>query len=166
MDPLFKKLNFKEQSQILVLNAPESFNKHLDALVESIEIIKDINVAGKIEFVISFVTRKQEIDEQVPMIVPKLVGDAFIWFCYPKGNSKNYTCDFNRDTGWDILGEKGFEGVRMVAIDQDWSALRFRNTAYIKKMTRRKSFAMSKEGKQKQKGSNSTNSDTSIKTDA
>jgi hypothetical protein len=34
-----------------------------------------------------------------------------------------------------------------VAIDEDWSALRFRKVAFIKTMTR--SFAMTEEGKEK-----------------
>jgi hypothetical protein len=36
-----------------------------------------------------------------------------------------------------------------VAIDEDWSALRFRRVGYIKTMTR--SFAMTKAGKEKVK---------------
>mgnify|MGYP005835701873 CR=1 FL=1 len=39
------------------------------------------------------------------------------------------------------------EPVRQVAIDEDWSALRFRRVEYIKTMTR--SFAMTLEGKAK-----------------
>jgi len=46
-----------------------------------------------------------------------------------------------------VLGKSGFEPVRMVAIDEDWSALRFRKPENIKKMTR--SFAMTAEGKKK-----------------
>ena len=56
-----------------------------------------------------------------------------------------YKCDFNRDNGWTRLGELGFEPVRQVAIDDDWSALRFRRVGFIKTMTR--SFAMTEEGK-------------------
>ncbi|MFM7857171.1 MAG: hypothetical protein ACKO96_35940, partial [Flammeovirgaceae bacterium] len=55
--------------------------------------------------------------------------------------------EFNRDNGWSILGKLGFEPVRMVAIDEDWSALRFRKPKDIKKMTR--GFAMTLEGKRK-----------------
>ena len=63
-------------------------------------------------------------------------------------------CDFNRDTGWDALGNLGFEPVRMIAIDEDWSALRFREAKFIKTITRRESFALSKEAKERttQKG--------------
>ena len=74
-------------------------------------------------------------------------GDGLIWFAYPKGTSKKYKCEFNRDSGWAELGKHGFEPVRLVAIDEDWSALRFRNAENIKTMTR--SFAIKKTGKKK-----------------
>ena len=67
----------------------------------------------------------------------------------PKGTSKNYKCEFNRDTGWKILGELGFEPVRMVAIDADWSALRFRRAEFIKTMIRDAKYALSAEGKKR-----------------
>jgi len=79
--------------------------------------------------------------------LPKLTKDALLWFCYPKGSSKKYKCDFNRDNGWQALGELGFEPVRMVAIDEDWSALRFKPAEAIKTMTR--SFAITATGKAK-----------------
>jgi hypothetical protein len=85
----------------------------------------------------------------MPKLDPLLEGDALLWFAYPKGTSKKYTCDFNRDTGWQIVGDHGFEGVRQVAIDEDWSALRFRRTKFIKTMTRNSKIAISSEGKKR-----------------
>ena len=55
-----------------------------------------------------------------------------LWFAYPKGTSKRYTCEFNRDAGWGVIRAAGFDSVRMVAIDEDWSALRFRRLEYVK----------------------------------
>ena len=40
----------------------------------------------------------------------------------------------------------------MVAIDEDWSALRFRRVEFIKKMTRRKSMTISEVRMTKTKG--------------
>ena len=74
-------------------------------------------------------------------------GDAVIWFAYPKGSSKRYTCEITRDTGWQALGRAGFEPVRMVAIDEDWTAVRFRRVDFIKTMTRPSEYAMSTAGK-------------------
>jgi hypothetical protein len=48
-----------------------------------------------------------------------------------------------------MLGKLGFEAVRQVAIDQDWSALRFRRVEFIKTMSRDKKRAISEVGKTK-----------------
>jgi hypothetical protein len=78
------------------------------------------------------VTRQAELDKLIPQIVKRAKGDAIVWFAYPKGTSKKLTCDFNRDTGWKKLKKAGFDTVRAVAIDEDWSALRFRRVEFIK----------------------------------
>jgi hypothetical protein len=70
-----------------------------------------------------------------------------VWVAYPKGSSKKYTCEFNRDSGWSSMGAQGLEPVRMVAIDEDWSALRFRRVDYIKTMKRGAAHAISAKGK-------------------
>lgn len=148
MNTLFKKLNYKAQPVVYVLNAPESFETDLESLTEQATLLRSLDqsqTAG-IEFIMAFVTGQNQINEIIPLIAPRLEGDAILWMCYPKKTSKNYQCDFNRDTGWAILGEYGLEGVRMVAIDTDWSALRFRKVAYIKQLTR-KFNALSEEGK-------------------
>lgn len=46
------------------------------------------------------------------------------WVAYPKGNRT----DVNRDTLWPILAEFGMRPNAQVAIDNTWSALRFRPT--------------------------------------
>jgi hypothetical protein len=137
MTPLFKKLNFKNQATILVLGSPESFTKELDAMSEFATICQHEEQLSQIDFVIVFVTKRQEIGEAIEKIFPKLRADAVLWFCYPKGTSKKYKCDFNRDSGWEKLREYKLEAVRQVAIDDDWSALRFREIRFIKTLTRK-----------------------------
>jgi hypothetical protein len=148
MTPLFAKLNLKDQTEIVVLNAPPSFEAEL-ATLENVKVIREAAKAGRIAFSLAFVTRQKEIDTLAPRIVAKADEDAVVWFVYPKQTSKKYKCDFNRDTGWAALGAAGYEGVRMVAIDEDWSALRFRNVAFIKSMTRDATRAQSAEGKKR-----------------
>jgi len=142
----FEKLNLKDQKQILVLNAPESFEPELKTL-RGIGVQRDLKSAGAIEFSLAFVTKQQEVDALGKAIAKKIAGDAVVWFAYPKGSSKRYKSEINRDSGWKVLGEGGFEPVRMVAIDEDWSAVRFRRVDYIKTLTRGKEHRMSAEGK-------------------
>ena len=151
MDAVFKKMNFKEQEHVVVLNAPESFQANMEAMQPWTNIKTNLR-SKQIEFVVAFVTEQKEIDNLVSKIMPKLQEDALVWFCYPKKSSKNYTCNFNRDTGWEIMGKYNMEGVRMVAVDADWSALRFRNVKNIKTMTRAKGWTLSKAGKKKTTG--------------
>ena len=147
MTPLFKKLNYKNQSIIFILNAPDSFQKEIDDM-ENVALVKtDLAKAKEIPFVLAFVTKLKEVESFASKLKQVYKDDEVIWLAYPKLSSKKYTCEFNRDTGWQAFGDIGFEGVRMVAIDEDWSALRFRKADNIKSITR--SFAMSKKGKEK-----------------
>ena len=83
-------------------------------------------------FALSFVTQRGELHRLSRKLSAKAAGDAILWFAYPKGTSKKYSCDFNRDDGWEVLRQAGFDSVRQVAIDDDWSALRFRRVEFIK----------------------------------
>ncbi len=148
MPAVFKKLNLKDQPEILVLNAPASFETELTAL-ENVTIHREVEAVTKIDFSLTFVITQAELDRLSRAVGEKAEGDAVVWFAYPKGSSKKYKCEFNRDSGWTVLGELGFEPVRQVAIDEDWSALRFRRVAYIKSMVRDKKMTISLEGKQR-----------------
>ena len=129
MTPLFKKLNLGTLRRIHVLNAPESFETELAAL-DGIEIGRDAR--GKVAWALAFAMTQAELDKASRALVKAADGDAQLWIAYPKGSSKRYRCEFNRDSGWTVLKDAGFDTVRMVAIDEDWSALRFRRSEYIK----------------------------------
>jgi hypothetical protein len=147
MDSVFKKMNFKDSKTVVVVNAPLSFKQNIEAMQGLTTFHRDLSAVEKTDFILAFCTKQDEVDAISVEAATKLEDDGLLWFAYPKGTSKKYKCDFNRDTGWAVLGENGFEGVRAVAIDEDWSALRFRRVGFIKKMTR--SFAMTKEGKER-----------------
>ncbi|MFN3528500.1 MAG: hypothetical protein ACK417_01085 [Bacteroidia bacterium] len=97
----------------------------------------------------AFVMTQAALDAASAQLANNLASDGILWLCYPKGSSKRYRCEFNRDTGWTVLGQLGFEPVRQVAIDEDWSALRFRRVEHIKTLTRSKNMALTEEGKKR-----------------
>jgi hypothetical protein len=131
----FEKLNLKDQTAILVLNAPASFEPELAAL-HAVTVLRDLQPLDAIDFSLAFVTTQRQVDTLAQAIASRAKGDAVVWFAYPKGTSKRYKSEINRDSGWQVLGEAGFEPVRAVAIDEDWSAIRFRRVEFIKTMTR------------------------------
>lgn len=135
MASVFEKMNLKDQREILVINAPESFEGELASL-KGVVVRRDPRKVTTFVFALVFATTQAEVDEMTRLLAPKAEGDALLWFAYPKGTSRKYRCDFNRDNGWDELHKAGFDSVRMIAIDEDWSALRFRRIEYMKSHAR------------------------------
>jgi hypothetical protein len=131
MGSVFEKLNLGSRQEMVVMHAPESFAQEL-AKLPVITIHHHLESVAEAGFWLAFVTRKSEVEKLAPAIARRAKGDAIVWFAYPKGTSKKYTCDFNRDTGWASLKKLGFDTVRAVAIDDDWTALRFRRKEFIK----------------------------------
>ncbi len=149
MTTLFKKLNYKDQSAILILNSPASFKDELTLMKDFTTIKKFTKGLKEITFVLAFVKSEIEIEKSINQILPLLINDGVFWFAYPKGTSKKYKVNISRDNGWETLGNNGFETVRAVSIDEDWSALRFRKVENIKSITRNKKIAISKVGKER-----------------
>lgn len=130
MNPVFRKLQLKDHDRLVVLGAPASFEPAL-ATLAGVTVHRALEAPGDVAFALAFCTRRAELDAASAALVARAPGDPILWFAYPKGTSKRYTCDFNRDTGWDVLTAAGFRGVRQIALDEDWSALRFRRTDFI-----------------------------------
>lgn len=150
---IWKKLNLKNEPKILVVNAPESFEPQIESLdPDEVSVVRSWRAKG-IPFLLLFATKQIEISNAAKKLATHTTGDTIVWIAYPKKSSKNYQCEFDRDTGWASFGKIGFEGVRQVAIDEDWSALRFRRVEFIKSMKRDPKRAISKTGKARTKKS-------------
>jgi len=134
MTSVFQKLNFKAQREIVVYNAPPSFEPEL-ARLGGVKILRNPKKPTAVQFALAFATQQAELDRLSKLLAANSDGDVLLWFAYPKGTSKRYTCEFNRDQGWQVIRKAGFDSVRQVAIDEDWSALRFRRVEYIKSTT-------------------------------
>lgn len=146
--PVLKKLQWKETGKaVLIVNAPKEYEE----VVNTFEGRVDKEVAEETySFVQVFGTTIEEVSALSKSVVPSLEEDALFWLCYPKKSSKVYKgSDCSRDTVAKVLAEEGFEPVRNIAIDEDWSALRFRKVEHIKKMVRK--FAHTEVGKERTK---------------
>ena len=132
MKNLLQKLNYKGQKRISVLNAEEFFINSISADLKEVVIDQKIDPRYPYEFILIFVKNESDVEMYAPMTIHNLIADGTLWFCYPKKTSKKFKSDIDRDHGWKVLNDSGLRGIRLVAIDKDWSALRFRNKKYIK----------------------------------
>ena len=132
MKELLRKLNYKGYNRILVLNADEGFIKNISDELKDVIVDIEIDQRCPYNFMIIFVKSVKTVENISPSALHNLTADGVLWFCYPKKSSRKLSSDLERDRGWKSLNDMGFHGIRMVSVDEDWSALRFRNIKYIK----------------------------------
>ena len=89
MHPLFKKLNFKDHSPIVVLHAPASFEEPLGAMADLSTIHRSLDKGQIYGFALAFVQTVADLQALVPELIPSLGQDAPLWIAYPKKSSKN-----------------------------------------------------------------------------
>lgn len=148
MHEVERKLQKKEvESPILVINMPEELQRTFQAFHSPVvEVLtKEIYTT-----IMVFGLAVEPLQRETKKVLDYLSHDGLLWVCYPKKSSKKYkdsNCGRNELIG--LLAKEGFETVRQVAINEDWSAIRYRDARKIKTMKRK--FAVSDEGKQKVK---------------
>ncbi len=132
MEKLLAKLNYKGHNRIAVINPGTEFLDSLKKTLPDLVIDPEIDPRYPYPFMLLFVKMVSEIETYAPLALHNLISDGILWFAYPKKTSRKFCSDIDRDHGWEILINSSFYPVRMVAIDDDWSALRFRNARFIK----------------------------------
>lgn len=144
--PVLKKLQFKDHGQaVLIVNPPKSYHEVMEYFQGEVH---QHSVFEEYDFIQVFGIANSELQAAALSVVGFLKNDGLFWLCYPKKNSKVYKgSNCSRETVTGLLASHGYEPVRQVAVDDDWSALRFRKTEHIKKMTR--NFAVTEEGKKR-----------------
>jgi hypothetical protein len=132
MDEILKKLRYGDQDRIAILNSPKDFMKRVAKALPSVLIDTEINPRYLYDFMIVFTPDSHEVKRLGPTCIQNLGDDGKLWMVYPKGTSLKYSSDINRDHGWGPVEETGLRCVSQVSVDDDWSALRFRNARYIR----------------------------------
>ena|SRR5256885_1513702 len=123
MSPKAKSVTDKllaKGAKIALIGAPEGQRD----LFDSADIAIDAKKAG---VVLVYAANKAALEKQLASAVKALGDEARLWVAYPKAG--NLDTDLNRDTLWPLLEKKGLEGVRLVALDETWSAMMFRRAA-------------------------------------
>ncbi|MEQ9309288.1 MAG: hypothetical protein RLN90_07525 [Balneolaceae bacterium] len=122
--PLIKKLGIKERNSILIVNNPNHYFDLLGDLPDEAELV-DMNFVDPINFIHLFCKDLEELHSIFPILKQKLAKDGMIWISWIKKASKNFDWTFTdaevRNYGLQI----GLVDVKVCAIDEDWSGLKF-----------------------------------------
>lgn len=118
---LAQKLLIKPDARVLLLNAPIGYAKKLAPLPSGVTVT---DKRGTADVAIAFVRDSAEL-KRLASGFPALEEDAILWVAYPKGGSEAGT-DIDRDVLHAAMEKHELVGVTVVALDDTWSAMRFR----------------------------------------
>lgn len=123
ISPVAKKLQVKSGKRWLFYCAPENYLATIEPMPEGTETAFDLG--GDFDGIQLFVKNSTELKERLIVIMPALKPGTIFWITYPK-KSSGIPSDLEMMSSWDELAVYGYNGVAAAAIDQTWTALRFR----------------------------------------
>jgi hypothetical protein len=119
-----QKLFIKPDNKFLLVNPPDGYLAKLGEMPKATIILSDSSCL--VEAIQVFVVNRTEMESQLPRLKQLLAPKGMLWVTYHKGTSKVKT-DINRDTINAYASSLGLQGVAMISIDDDWSALRLKH---------------------------------------
>jgi len=119
-----QKLFIKPGNKFLLVNPPDGYLAKLGELPTGVIILSDSSCL--VEAIQVFVLNRAELESLLPGLRQLLAPKGMLWVTYHKGTSKVKT-DINRDTINAYAFSLGLQGVAMISIDDDWSALRLKH---------------------------------------
>jgi hypothetical protein len=127
---LSKKLQIKSGQTIIILNAPDDYRNLLEPLPGDVSISSKTGAnADQIQI---FVLNAEELEKTLQIIQPGLGPNTIFWIAYPK-KSSGIQSDLDMMTSWKEPEKYGFRPVASIAINDTWTALRFKQPDQVKK---------------------------------
>ena len=124
---LLKKLQVKAGTRLWLINVPEHVAEALTAGAE----VEPVRHGEPFDGAIAFCLNPTEVESFAGQILQGLPEDGLLWFAYRKGEAAKAS-GLSRDVGWTALNAKGFNPVRSIAFDDEWTGLRFRHDTMVK----------------------------------
>jgi hypothetical protein len=128
---LAKKLRLAAEHSVLVLNAPDGY---VDMLRPGpTDIRADMQPDRTYDVVLLFVKDVDELRRLGGAAIHGVRSNGLLWITYPKGGQAAGETDLPATPSWvqrdvlgDITSERGYKPVAFVAVDETWTALRFK----------------------------------------
>jgi hypothetical protein len=120
--PLPKKLCIGEGARVAVVGAPPGFESVLGALPAGAEFVPPTRRG--LGVVLLFVRTRAELARRFGPLASRLAPDGSLWVAWPKRSSgvgSDLAEGFVRTHGLDV----GLVDVKVCAVDETWSGLRF-----------------------------------------
>lgn len=122
--PLLKKLGVKPGYKILFVNEPSHYLSMLGDFPEGVQLVRQ-TLPDLIDFIHVFCKTEEELHNLFPPLKEKLDKNGLIWVSWIKKASKNYEATFPESEVRTLGLNIGLVDVKVCAVDEDWSGLKF-----------------------------------------
>lgn len=122
--PLIQKLGIKPDQRICILHAPKGYEKTLSALPGSVKNFARLGKEHGLDFIQFFTTESAELAAELPKLKAALAFDGILWISWPKQAAKVKT-DLNENVVREVGLKAGLVDVKVAAVDETWSGLKF-----------------------------------------
>lgn len=120
--PLAQKLGIKSGFRICLINTPSGYSAALTGLPENVQI--NDQLSGDFDLIQVFSGATDEVAEIFPSLKKHIKSRGMIWISWPK-KSSGVSTDLDGNLVRKIGLENGMVDVKVCAIDQIWSGLKF-----------------------------------------
>jgi len=119
---LVQKLGIKAGHKLIILNPPPDYHQILGELAP--EVVTADRLSGPLDFIHYFSDERAGLERRFSELKAALAMKGMLWISWPKRASKMDT-DLTEDVVRQIGLANGLVDVKVVAIDETWSGLKF-----------------------------------------
>lgn len=120
--PLVKKLGIKEGSRVALVNAPKDFSSQLPDLPDDVKFLKP--ASKSLDLILFFVLFERILARDFAKLADRITANGMIWIAWPK-KSAGVATDLSFERVQRIGLGAGLVDVKICAIDETWSGLKF-----------------------------------------
>ena len=118
--PLIDKLGIKSGARLQFVSEPRDFSRLLGGLPPETKVV----ARGTLDFAILFVKWSAELRKSFPTLRDRLESNGMLWVAWPK-KASGVATDLTEGVVREFGLESGLVDVKVCAIDETWSGLKF-----------------------------------------
>ena len=119
--PLPQKLGIKARMRVIAMGAPENYRELLGELPDGVEFSNRPQLGA--QFIHFFITRRSDLEKQLPRLRKLLADNGTLWISWPKKNARVPT-DVTEDVIREVALPRGLVDVKVCAVNEVWSGLK------------------------------------------
>jgi hypothetical protein len=118
--PLVRKLGIKPDHAVALLGAPPGWR--IEELPSG--VLPRRRARGTFDVIVAFFARRAQLERRLPVLIGVLHTNGGLWIAWPR-RAAGHESDISENALREIVLPTGLVDVKVAALDEDWSGLKF-----------------------------------------